>query len=201
MQIIDVQQGSAAWLALRCSKITGTDSSIILGSNPYKTRLELWQQKMGLKMPDPINDNMRRGSELEEPARWLLQESLGMEFTPIVAISDDYPYLMASLDGISDCKRFMCEIKCPGIKNHEAAIEGIIAPYYLDQIQHCLIVTGCEKCYFCSYFPGHEREIVIIEVICKFSRQAEIIEKGYEFYMQMCNFEAPEEWKLQKRNK
>ncbi len=199
MKIIDVQQGSQEWLSLRTNKITGTDSGIILGSNPYKTRLELWQQKMGLKESDECTPRMKRGSELEEPARWLLQEGLGMEFTPIVAISDDYPYLMASLDGISDCKRFMCEIKCPGIKNHEAAIEGIISEYYLDQMQHCLIVTGCEKCYFCSYFPEHEKEIVIIEVFCNFSKQTEIIEKGYEFYMQMCNFESPIEWKLKER--
>ncbi len=199
MKILSVEQGSQEWLSLRKNKISGTDAAILTGSNKWKSKLDLWLQKMDLKEPDECTPRMQRGSDLEEPARWLLQESLGMEFTPIVAISDDYPYLMASLDGISDCKRFMCEIKCPGIKNHEAAIQGIISEHYLDQIQHCLIVTGCEMCYFCSYFPDHEREIEVINVYPNHEKQSEIIEKGYEFYMQMCNFQAPEEWKLKER--
>lgn len=199
MKILSVEQGSAIWLALRSNYVTGTDSAIILGSSPYKSKLDLWQQKMGLKEPDKCNERMKRGSELELPARLLLQKSLGMEFTPIVAVSDEYPYLMASLDGISDCNRFMCEIKCPSIKGHEAAINGVIAPYYIDQINHCLLVTGCEMCYFCSYFPGHEKEIEVINVYSNHEKQMEIIEKGYEFYMQMCNFEEPKEWKLNKK--
>ena len=201
MKIISVPQGSTEWLDLRRSKITGTDSSILTGSNVFKTKLTLWEQKLQLIPPDECTPRMQRGSELEYPARLLLQESLGMEFTPIVAISDEYPYLMASLDGISDCKRFMCEIKCPGLKNHEASIEGIIAEYYIDQINHCLLVTGCEKCFFCSYFPGHEREIAIIEVYPDGEKQAEIIEKGYQFYKDLQTMNPPEEWKFKPKER
>lgn len=201
MKVLETEQGSTEWLALRSNKITGTDSAIICGISPYKTKMQLWEQKLQIAPPDECTPIMKRGSELEYPARLLLQESLGMEFTSIVAISLDYPYLMASLDGISDCKRFMCEIKSPGLKNHELAIQGIISEIYIYQIQHCLIVTKCEKCYFCSYFPGHEREIVIIEVFPNLEKQKEIIEKGYEFYQQMCRLQPPEEWKLNQRNK
>lgn len=202
MKILEnIEQGSAVWLELRKSKITGTDSSILTGSNKWKTKLELWEQKLGIREPDICTEKMKRGSELEEPARLLLNEALEIDFKPAVVISSGHPYMMASLDGLSPCRRFMCEIKCPNIKNHEAAIEGIIAEYYHDQMQHCLAVTGCEKCYYCSYHPDHIQKIAIIEVICNFTKQAEIIGKAYEFFMQLNNFDPPREWKLNKKDK
>lgn len=199
MRLIEVDQGSAAWLALRMDKITGTDSSILTGSNPFKNKLKLWEQKLGLLPPDEVNDKMRRGSELETPARWLLSESLGIDFKPAVAISDTYEWMMASVDGISPCLRYMCEIKCPSKKYHDEAKNGVIQQYYLDQIQHCLAVTECEKCYFCSYLPKDEKEIVIIEVLPDFEKQGEIIAKGQEFYINMCTMNPPTEWELELR--
>jgi putative phage-type endonuclease len=144
MQILEIIQGTEEWKNLRFSKITGTDASILTGSNIWKSRLELWEQKLQLREPDKVNEKMARGSLLEEPARLLLNELVGIEFKPVVALSDTYPYMMASLDGISPCGRYMCEIKCPGTKGHEAAINGVIAPYYIDQMNHCLLVSGCE---------------------------------------------------------
>ena len=197
MRILEIDQGSPEWLALRQSKITGTDAGILTGSNPFKTKVDLWKQKLGLAPRDEPNAAMKRGSELEEPARWLLSESLGINFKPAVAISDTYEWMMASLDGLSPCLRFMCEIKCPSQKYHNEAKEGVIQQYYRDQIQHCLAVTECEKCYFCSYLPKDEREIVIIEVYPNLEKQAEIIAKGQEFYINMCTMNPPKEWELE----
>lgn len=199
MQILALEQGSPQWLALRQSKISGTDTAILLGSNIWKSKLDLWKQKLGLKEPDLQNEKMKRGIALEEPARKLLNKYVGIDFEPVVVISNKNPHMMASLDGLSPCGQFMCEIKCPGLKNHERAIEGVIADYYQDQINHCLLVTGCKKCYFCSYYPEHEREIVIIEVFPDLEKQTLIIEKGLEFYIQMCTMQPPIEWQFKER--
>ena len=202
MKIVDcLEQGSPEWLSFRANKITGTDAAILTGSNIWKTKLTLWKQKLGLLPPDECNEKMKRGSELEEPARLLLNEALGIDFKPAVVISDINPYMMASLDGLSSCGRFMCEIKAPSIKSHEQAINGQIADYYKDQMQHCLSVTECKKCFYCSYFPDHEKEIVVIDILPNLEKQAEIIIKSYEFYMQMCNFEQPIEWKFKSKEK
>jgi putative phage-type endonuclease len=201
MKIIDILQGSEVWKKLRFSKITGTDSAILTGSNIWKTKLELWEQKLGLKEPDKENAKMKRGSDLEEPARLILNKLVGIEFKPVVAISDKYPHLMASLDGLSPCARYICEIKCPSMRTHEDAINGIIAPYYMDQMQHCLLVTGCDICYYFSYNPEHLTNPYAIEAIYPdLQKQSLIIEKGFEFYKQMCNFEPPVEWVFE-RNK
>lgn len=199
MKILEIDQGSNPWLELRMSKISGTDSGILTGSNPFKNKLDLWKQKLGLLPPDECTPKMQRGSDLEQPARWLLSEGLGIDFKPAVAISDKHEWMMASLDGLSPCLRFMCEIKCPSVKYHEEAMTGIIQSYYIDQMQHCLAVTECEKCYFCSYLPGHVKEIVIIEVYPDLEKQQEIIAKGQEFYINMCTMNPPKEWELEIR--
>lgn len=200
MRILEIEQGSTSWLEMRMGKITGTDAGILTGSSPFKTKLDLWKQKLGILPPDEVNDKMRRGSELEQPARWLLSENLGIEFKPAVAISDIYEWMLASVDGLSPCLRFMCEIKCPSkIQTHKDAINKCYHSYYHDQMQHCLAVTGCEKCYFCSYFPGYEKEIAIIEVYPDLEKQAEIISKGQEFYINMCTMNPPNEWQLELR--
>jgi putative phage-type endonuclease len=199
MKIINTQQGSDEWKNLRLSKITGTDSSILTGSNIWKSKLELWEQKLQIREPDICNEKMKRGNLLEEPARLLLNTTLDIEFNPIVVISDKHPWMMASLDGISHCMRFICEIKCPSLKSHEQAISGVIAEYYKDQMQHCLAVTDCEKCYYCSYFPDHKQEIAIIEIYPDLQKHAEIIDKSYKFYHDLCTMNPPQEWKFKER--
>lgn len=201
MKIINTLQGSEEWKNLRLSKITGTDAAILTGSNRWKTKLELWEQKLGLREPDKVNEKMKRGSDLEEPARLLLNELIGIEFKPTVGISNTYPYMMASLDGLSSCGRYMCEIKCTGIEKHIESISGIIPEYYQDQMQHCLAVTGCEICYYFSYRPEYlDQPYAIIEVYPEKQKQQEIIDKGQEFYIQMCRMDPPEEWVLKKKD-
>lgn len=200
MPLIELIQGSDQWKQWRMSRITATDIPIILGSSPFKTKLELWEEKLGLRPPQPLNAAMARGQALEPEARKLASDLLDIDFRPVVMESTKYPWLAASLDGLGWCKnQYILEIKCPGLKGHEAAINGIIANYYIDQMNHCLLVTGCEKCYYCSYYPNHEKELIIIEVYPDHEKQTEIIAKGQEFYINMCTMKPPTDWTLKER--
>lgn len=200
MKIIDLPQGSAEWLAWRKSRLTATDIPIILGSNPFKTKLELWEEKLGLRAPVGLNDAMRRGMMLETPARCLASVELEIAFNPIVCESSEYPWLAASLDGISQLGNHILEIKCTGMEKHIQSVNKCYPIYYYDQMQTQLLCTRAEKCFYMSYHPEYlDKPVVFIEVYPDPEKQAEIIEKGYEFYKQMCNFEAPVEWKLKER--
>lgn len=199
MGIINLPQNSPEWLEWRRSRVTATDVSILLGSNPFRTRLELWEEKLQLRPPQELNSAMTRGQTLEPEARKLACELLDIKFEPIVCESTENPWLAASLDGISECNKYILEIKCPKLSVHENAIKGQIADYYKDQMQTQLLVTGCEKCYFCSYFPKHEKEIVIIKVFPNQDKQQEIIILSKEFYIQLCNIQPPIEWKLKQK--
>ena len=45
MQIITLQQGSAAWHAHRATALNGSDAPAMLGISPYKTRAALVQER------------------------------------------------------------------------------------------------------------------------------------------------------------
>ena len=151
MKIIELEQGTQEWLSWRKTVITATDCPAILGSSPWMTEYQCWQRKLGLIEEQKTNDAMERGKRLEPLARAQFIERFGINMTPKVIEGTNYEFLGASLDGISDCGRFILEIKCGGYNLHHMASKGIVPQYYLDQMQHQLLVTGAEKCYYYSY--------------------------------------------------
>jgi putative phage-type endonuclease len=198
-----LEQGSPEWHKYRSDHVMGTDIPIILGSNPWKTKLELWEEKLGMRPPQEINDAMRRGQELEPIARKLASELIGVEFEPVVYESFLYPWLAASLDGYiypENTDGYILEIKCPKESTHLEAINGFIPEYYADQIQTQLLVTQAEMSYYFSYRPEYiEKPYSIIEVYPNFEKHIEILAKSKEFYMNMCNMNPPHDWKLKER--
>lgn len=206
MPVIQLEQGSKSWLEYRSRHIMATDTPVILGNNPWVTKLQRWKEKMGLEPPVFLNDAMKRGQDLEPIAREKTEGILGVKFTPIVYESDTNNWMAASLDGISECGRYIIEIKCPtNPKLHYANSFDGVPRYYRDQMDHqCMCPPGILANYFCTYFPEDKKEPLKITKFDWFDEEYEavkfeIIDQGYEFYMQMCNFEAPVEWKLKER--
>ena len=114
-------QGSPEWLAFRKTKVTATDASAILGLNPWKTRLQLYHEKLSNDPPKPCNEAMQRGNDLEPIARDLFKIKTGHKMEPRVVVKD---WAMASLDGINAWNEIL-EIKCPGEKVHAVAVAGV----------------------------------------------------------------------------
>jgi putative phage-type endonuclease len=151
MKTINVEQGSKEWLRWRKTVITATDCPAILGTSPWQTAYKCWQRKLDLVDAQPPNAAMARGIKLEPEARAKFNDTYGFDMQPAVVESTEYTFLGSSLDGITPCGRFVVEIKCGGESLQEMARNGIIPDYYLDQIQHQLLVTGAEKAYYYSY--------------------------------------------------
>jgi len=151
MKILNLKQGSLEWLSWRKTVITASDCSCIMGNNPWETPYKCWQRKLGLIPEKVSNEAMERGIKLEPAARARFIEEYDLFMEPQVVESTEYEFLGASLDGITMSGRFILEIKCGGSKLHNAAIAGEIPSYYRDQMQHQLLVTGAEKCFFYSY--------------------------------------------------
>lgn len=201
--IIELEQGSEAWKAYRRSHITATDAAIITGMSTFKPLKQLWEEKLLLREPDPMNEAMRRGNLLEPEARALFNEMYpSMNMEPVVLVSDKLLWQMASLDGM--ClrdPRFILEIKCPGKNTHEKAIRGEVPDYYISQIQHQFSVSGAEKCYYMTYLPTHDQKSAIVEVWRddKYIAWQNAIEQDF-YENHMCLMIAPQEpWKLKLR--
>lgn len=198
MPVKNLEQGSIEWLNFRKSRIMATDIPIILGSNPWKSKIELWEEKLDIRPPVQLNDAMRRGQELETTARKLASELIGIEFEPVVIESTKYPWLASSLDGIGIGKnQYILEVKCPKEFTHVESTDGNIPIYYMDQIQTQLICSEASICYYFSYRPEYtNKPYAIIEVRPDPEKHQEILHKGYEFYVNMCTMNPPVQWKL-----
>ena len=184
---IEVQQGSQEWLSLRKKKITATDAGIILGINPWKTKQMLWQEKVGLKEPDKMNEKMARGISLEPIALDAFCKTVGYKLSPTVLVHDSNSWAMASLDGMSENGQLV-EIKC-GQKSYEQAKQGVIPDYYYSQMQHQMYVAGVKQMsYFC--FNG-EDGICLDTKLCQ-DYVDTMLHQEQEFYRQIIEFEPPE---------
>lgn len=151
MKKLDIQQRSPEWHALRANSIGGSDAPIIAGISPYRTALQLWQEKLGLIPPQQINYAMQRGIEKEDYIRNQFIIKTGFSVFPCVVQHESIPYMIASLDGLSEDEMICCELKFNGAKNHFAAKADQIATDHYCQMQHQMFVTGLKDMFYLSY--------------------------------------------------
>lgn len=95
------------WLEKRKTLLTASDASAALGDNPFKTTVELWEEKTGKRKPADLsgNPNVQYGIENEDRIRKEFAEKnkswMKMHYAARdILISKEYPYLGATLDGI-----------------------------------------------------------------------------------------------------
>ncbi len=148
---LNLEQGSDAWHAWRKSVITATVCPAILGISPYDTAYQCWQRILGLLPEKEVTERMKEGSDWEPIARAKFIEDYNMLMEPCCVESAEYNFLGASLDGISTCGRYLLEIKRNGNSIHENIMKHLKIPdFHMAQMQHQLLVTGAEKCYYDS---------------------------------------------------
>ncbi len=152
-------QGTDEWLHYRTSRITATDACVIMGVSKWKTKLELYNEKINENTNVFMNDRMKRGTDLEPMARELFCIQNGIEVSPRVITKE---WAMASLDGMSECGNYIVEIKCPGEKDHAIALSGKVPDHYYPQIQHQLYVTGLDWAFYYS-FDGTDGVTLVVQ--------------------------------------
>lgn len=181
-----MEQRSAEWHALRKSKIGASDSIVLMGVAPpswNKTVYDLWLEKTSDEVTvKHVNPYMQRGIELESEALKAFENATGYLMRPMVLISPRNQFMMASLDGFEIDGLAAVEIKCPGQKDHECALDGQIPEKYIPQLQHQIEVTGLPKIYYMSYSPDHVKPFCIKEVYRDSLYILNLIAKECEFY-------------------
>lgn len=182
----DVEQGSEAWLDLRKTKITATDACAIMGVSPWKTRLQLYHEKTAKTQDQTRLEHQKRGLDLESSARSLFTIKTGVEVKPRVIVKN---WTMASVDGISDCGKYLVEIKCPGKDDQVIALSAKVPDHYYPQLQHQMYVCNLEKMYYFS-FDGFEG--VLVEVVRDDTYIEKMLEEEWKFYQCLQNKTPPE---------
>ena len=186
VELIDLEQGCPEWHSLRKTKITATDSCVIMGASHWKTRIQLYHEKLSIELPAPANERMQRGTFLEPIARDLFNVKTGCKMKPAVAVKD---WLMASLDGIDEKSGCILEVKCPGEKDHSTAVQGKVPDHYYPQLQHQMYVAGVQMAYYFS-FDGMDG--VIVQVKRNHEYVENMLVEERKFYDCLINKTPPE---------
>ena len=188
--ITDIEQGSEEWLELRRKHVTATDMCKIMGAVPktWGTAYSCWIDKM-IGSEIKVNEAMKRGTDLEPFARTAYNERTGYDCVPMIAISEEHPWMMASLDGLSSDLKHAVEIKCPVERACELARSNVVSEHYIPQLQHQMCVLGLNYIDYCVY---DGRDIVTIITVLRDDKYiSKMIEKGKDFYDSLNTFTPP----------
>ena len=155
MKIINLDQSTGEWLKWRMGGIGASEAASVVNENPWCSSTQLLNKKLGTKSGEArsgfFNTRMQRGKDLEPVIRDLYMAFTGIRIKPICCQSDEHPFMLASLDGISECEKIVVEIKAPNSETHKKALASVVPPHYYWQVLHQLIVTGAEKAHYVSY--------------------------------------------------
>lgn len=142
----------AEWLEARKNRIGGSDAACIVGMNPYRSNVELWEIKTGQVEAEDISDKpyVKYGTEAEARLRALFaldfpQFKVSYEENNMW-LNDKYPFAHASLDGWledEDGRKGILEIKTTNILQsmQKEKWKNRIPDNYFIQVLHYLMVT------------------------------------------------------------
>lgn len=190
--VIQLAQGTTEWLTWRSGGIGASDAPAILGENPWKTRKELFEQKIGITPPEEVNYAMARGTALEPEARQAYNSRTGRWMQPACLQSNVYQWLRASVDGITPTLDALVEIKCGQSVYRNTSESGQVPGYYYAQLQHMLAVTSLPAIDFWCYLPG--RPALLISVQRDDRYIARLLQQEYEFWLAVLRHRGPREF-------
>ena len=151
LELLQIEHNSPEWLAFRRTGIGGSDAAAILGKSHFKSNVEVWEEKRGLREPDDISDKeqVKYGKAAED---LLLQmfalDNPEYEVTTNKKIVYRRGFMFASLDGE------LVERATGDLGIYEGKTAEIhkkielekwnkrVPDYYYIQVLHYLIVTG-----------------------------------------------------------
>ena len=154
------------WLENRTNSLGGSDAAVVLGISPWKSRLELWDEKVSKNIEtDDDNLILKLGNFLEPliADEYVRKTGRRLEIRP-QKIHPKYDFIAANVD-----REIMDDPKGPGIleiktKGAMVSWHGNDVPiYYKSQIQHYLSVYGYDWASFAILDLG-TRKVTCVDV-------------------------------------
>jgi putative phage-type endonuclease len=132
------------WLRQRLEGIGGSDAAAVLGISPFKSRLELWDEKISKKIDTESTEALifQIGHALEPIVAKKYEGMTGRKLEMVPRkIHPQYPFMIGNID-----REIVGDKRGPGIleiKTKGAWVDWHsedIPPYYMAQVQHYLSV-------------------------------------------------------------
>lgn len=147
------------WLEIRNKGIGGSDAGVIMGLNPYKSRLRLWMEKTGKTDQPDLSDNesVYWGTKLEDVVAEYFTEKTGKKLRRCGTMqSVQYPWLLANVDRLIVGEEAGLEIKTASVSQSKLWKDDEIPDTYYAQVMHYLMCTGLERWYICALIGGNK---------------------------------------------
>lgn len=153
---VTICKDRAEWLEARKEGLGASDASALLGISPWKTNVQLWEEKTGLVVPEDIGDKpqVKYGNDAEPLLRAFFaldHPEYGLSFTPYKIIRHEkYPFITCTPDGelleAGTNRRGGLEIKTTEIMSASgwSRWKGRIPDEYYAQVCHQMLATGWE---------------------------------------------------------
>lgn len=193
------------WLEWRHQGIGSSDAGVIMNASRFNNRDSLLASKSLPVAPEDTSNSFikERGNKIEFQVRMFLEQKYGQSFSALNTEHTVFPFIRASLDGASEDRKTILEIKllssintskinkeAEGYKKWVAAKEQSVIPKdYYPQIQHQLFVTGADKCLFVGYMEHRGNQIVtedklaIVEVLPDNAYTKLLMRSEFDFWL------------------
>lgn len=149
------------WRLARQSGLGGSDGSAVANINPFRTALDVYEEKISELAPDKPNWRMQWGNIAESIAADLYVQETGREVRrQPLRRNAEHDFLIANVDrqilvGDDVTTTGCLEIKCPGIGAFSKMKAHGLPDYAVLQLQHYLGVLGYSWGSFAIFNPEY----------------------------------------------
>jgi len=157
-------------LAMRKYSLGGSDAAVAVGISPYKTPLELYFEKTGLKEPDDISDNnaVYWGVRLEEiiAEEYIRRTGNEVDFPKDTFYHPDHVFITAHVDGRMQADKKLLECKTANLylEKEWGEIESDEVPlHYIVQCQHYMSVFDYDVTDLAVLIGGQDYRIYTLQ--------------------------------------
>lgn len=163
------------WLKARQSGVGGSDAGTILGVNKWKSKTQLFFEKVNPELKQQVdNEFIYWGNVLEDVVAKEFETRTGKKVRKNNKMlrHPEHEFMLANLDRVIVGEKALLECKTTSQYNIDQWKDDEIPASYLCQIQHYMAVTGYEKAYIAVLCGGNQfiwkevpRDDELIEII------------------------------------
>lgn len=148
----------SAWLEYRKKGIGGSNAGAVCGFNPYRTAIEVYQDKTSKEIEEFDNEAMRQGREFEDYVARRFTEATGKKVRRANAMyfDENHPFMLADVDRMVVGENAGLECKTASPYLTDKWEDGKIPMHYQLQCYHYMSVMNAEAWYIAVLIYGKE---------------------------------------------
>ena len=153
------------WLRCRKQGLGGSDAGAVCGLNPYRTAIQVYQDKTTDEIEDIDNEAMRQGREFEDYVARRFMEATGKKVRKanFMYYDEEHPFMLADVDRMIVGENAGLECKTASPYMAEKWADGKIPLSYQIQCLHYMSVCNADAWYIAVLIYGREFKYYRIE--------------------------------------